>query len=269
MRTVIILGVMAIVLFGVTAGASIFLTNYFDQKNKDERTVASDTARESGKELPPLARNGESGSRSRPGANPETEQLVQEMAKLHEREENVRRQEQQVTARRRALDLIKDDIKSEREEIDKVRKELSEQVKGAGDDLTAAEKRVKDLEAKKDEEEKLLKDAKRGVYDAQEVRSKGVKQVGGIFDTAEPAEVAAIFERMVESGSSGLMTAAQILANMKDRRAAAVLSAFQDKAMAADLAEKMVGLKQAGSAGAVVPAGGKAPRAAAPTDGSR
>jgi flagellar motility protein MotE (MotC chaperone) len=50
---------------------------------------------------------------------------------------------------------------------------------------------------------------------------------------------------MVESGSDGLLTAAQILARMKDRRAAAVLSAFQDKAMAADLAEKMVGLKQA------------------------
>ena len=69
---------------------------------------------------------------------------------------------------------------------------------------------------------------------------------------------------MVESGGNGLMTAAQILANMKDRRAAAVLSAFQDKAMAADLAEKMVG-PQAGRR----PAARAASRAPAPADGSR
>jgi flagellar motility protein MotE (MotC chaperone) len=265
MRNVIfiaILGVLAVVLFGVAWVSSSVLSTYVEQKNKEEHPAAADTGKE--KELPPLAKNSEGGPRARTGSsNPETEQLVQEMAKLHEREEGVRRQEQQVIARRKALEIIKDDIKSEREEIDKLRKELGEQLKGAGDDLAAAEKRLKDLETKKDEEEKLLGDARKRVYEAESVRDGGVKRVGGIFDTAEPAEVAAIFERMVESGSDGLMTAAQILAKMKDRRAAAVLSAFQDKAMAADLAEKMVGLKQAPAAAP----GGKAPRT--PSDGSR
>ncbi len=74
--------------------------------------------------------------------------------------------------------------------------------------------------------------------------------------------MASIFERMVESGD--LTTASQILANMKDRRAASVLSAFKDKAMAAQLAEKMVGLKQA-SAGSA----GRNPRVAAESDGSQ
>jgi myosin heavy subunit len=252
MRNVIfiaILVVLAAVLFGVAWVSSSVLSGYIEQKNKPEHQSAEDSGKEGGKELPPLAHSSEgSASRTRPSSNPETEQLVQEMAKVREREENLRKQEQQLITRRKALEIIKEDIKGEREEIDKVRKELSDQVKGAGDDLTAAEKRLKDLEAKKDEEEKLFNDAKKRIYETQAVRDKGVERVGGIFDTAEPAEVAAIFERMVESGSDGLMTAAQILSRMKDRRAAAVLSAIQDKAMAADLAEKMVGLKQAAPA---------------------
>jgi hypothetical protein len=261
MRNVIfiaILVVLAAVLFGVAWVSSSILSAYVAEKNKAEHPSGEDTGKETGKELPPLAKGSEGGPRAKPGSTPETEQLVQEMAKVREREENLRKQEQQLIARRKALEIIRDDIKSERDEMDKLRKQVSDQVKGAGDDLTAAEKRVKDLEAKKDEEEKLLSDAKKRVYETEAVRDKGVERVGGVFDTAEPAEVAAIFERMVEGGGNGLMTAAQILSKMKDRRAAAVLSAFQDKALAADLAEKMVGLKKA-PAPAAGPKGATAP----------
>jgi chromosome segregation ATPase len=267
MRTVIIIGVMAVVLFSAAAGASIFLTNYLSEKNKAPKDDAA-AAQDSAKELPPLARGGESGSRSRPGAGspPDTEQLVQELAKLRERQESVARREQQLARRQRDLEIIKEDIRGEREEIDRVRKELSEQVKGAEEDLAALERRVQELDRKREQtEEQLVKDAKTKVYEADTVRAGGIKRVGNIMDTAEPAEVARIFETMVESGD--LMTAAQILANMKDRRAAQVLAAFQDKATAAQLAEKMVGLKQQTS-GANPPGGGRAPRPTAPPDGS-
>jgi hypothetical protein len=257
MRTIIILGVMAVVLFGLAAGASIFLTNYFDHKNKtdhNEAAEAKDTAKE--KDLPPIARSGDSGPRSHPSSsNPETEQLVQELAKLRERQDAVGQRERQLFQRQQALQLIMDDIKSERAEIDKVRKELSEQTKGAGDEMASVERRAAELDEKKRETDQLLKDAKRGIYEADTQRSKNAKQVGGVLDTAEPADVAAIFENMVESGD--LMTAVQILANMKDRRAAQVLSAFRDKAMAAQIAERMVGLKQTPAPGGVTPAGGK------------
>jgi len=269
MRTVIILGVMAVVLFGLAAGASIFLSNYLQDKDKTEHkeAAAHDTAKEPEKELPPITRGSESAPRSRPGGAPETEQLVQELAKLRERQENVARREQQLTRRHRDLELIKEDIRSERDEIDRVRKELGDQIKGAADDVAAAERRTADLERKKQETEELIKEAKKGIYEADTVRAGGIKRVGGIFDTAEPSEVAAIFERMVESGD--LMTAAQILANMKDRRAAAVLSQFQDKAMAAQLAEKMVGLKQQASSGGAAgsPGAGRPPRPPAPAEG--
>jgi flagellar motility protein MotE (MotC chaperone) len=266
MRTVIALGVMAIVLFGLAAGATIFLSHYLDEKNKaqhNETAGAADSGKE--KEPPPLARTGEPAPRPRPGSNPDAEQLAQEFAKLRERQENVARQEQQLVRRQKNLDVIKEDIRGEREEIDKVRKELTEQVKGVGDDMAAAERRAADLERKKQETEELVKDAKRGVYEADQVRSGGIKRVGGIYDTAEPSDVARIFETMVESGD--LMTAAQILANMRERRAAAVLAAMQDKATAAQLTEKMVGLKQAVPPAAAAP-GSRAPRPAAPGDGT-
>jgi DNA repair exonuclease SbcCD ATPase subunit len=264
MKTIIILSVMAVVLFAGAWVASSFLAKHFEEKGKEghaEGSAGAETGKEGKeKELSPLSRGNEPAPRPRSGSGggPDAEQLVQELAKLRERQEAVARQEQQLAARRRALEVIKEDIRSEREEIDKVRKELGEQVKGAEDDISAAERRAQDLEKKRQETEELVKDAKHKVYEADAVRAGGVKRVGGIMDTAEPAEVARIFETMVESGD--LMTAAQILANMKDRRAAAVLSAFQDKATAAQLAEKMVGLKQQA-------AGGRASRTPAPADG--
>ena len=261
MRTIIILGVMAVVLFGVAWGASSYLATYLDEKNGPHKDAnAGDTGKE--KELPPLARGAETQPRTRTGSGPDNEQLVQELSKLRERQEGVSRQEQQLTARRRALEIIKQDIRGEREEIDRLRQEVSEQLKGAGEEMSAVERRAQDLEKKKLETEELVKGAKRGIYEADTIRSGNSKKVGGIFDTADPSDVAGIFERMVESGD--LTTAAQILANMKDRRAAGVLSAFKDKAMAAQLAEKMVGLKQA-SAGST----GRSPRMAAEGDVSQ
>jgi DNA repair exonuclease SbcCD ATPase subunit len=264
MRTVIIIAVLAVVLFSAAAGVSVFLTNYFAEKNAAHHDDAA-AAQETGKELPPLTKGSESGPKPRPGSSaPDTEQLVQELAKLRERQELVARREQQLARRQRDLELIKEDIRSEREEIDRARKELSDQFKGAEEDLAGLERRALDLEKKRQETEDLVKDAKTKVYEADEVRKQGAKQVGGIMDTAEPAEVARMFETMVESGD--LMTAAQILANMKDRRAAAVLSAFQDKATAAQLAEKMVGLKQKSPSGASPLGGGRIQRPTAPPE---
>jgi hypothetical protein len=265
MRTVIAFVVMALVLFGLAAGASIFLTNYLKEQGKSH-SEASAGDKDSGKELPPLARGTEGAARSRPSPTPESEQVVQEWAKLREREQAVIRLERKVTHRQKFLDTIKDDIRSECEEIDKLRKDVADQVKGAAEELASAERRVQDLEAKQKVEEAMLKDVKSKVYEADTVRRDNLKRVGGIADTAEPAEVAAIFERMAEGGAQGLMTAAQLLANMKDRRAAQVLQAIQDKRLAADLLEKMIGLKQAAvPPGASRVGGGRPERVPAPT----
>jgi hypothetical protein len=236
MRTGIAFIVMALVLFGLAAGASIFLTNYLKEQGKSH-SAASAGDRDSGKELPPLARGNEGAARSRPSPTPESEQVVQEWANLREREQAVIRLERKVTHRQMFLDTIKDDIRSEREEMDKLRKDVADQVKGAADELASAERRVQDLEQKKKEEEAMLKDVKSKVYEA---------------DT--------------EGGTQGLMTAAQLLANMKDRRAAQVLQAIQDKTLAADLLEKMIGLKQAAvPPGAGTRGGGRPERVPAPT----
>ena len=206
MRTVIILTVMAIILFGLAAGGSIFLTSYLQEKDKAQHPDAAanqDTSKD--KELPPLncaapttAHAHDRALRRRPS------NWCRNWPSSRQRQDSVARQEQALTARRRSLELIKDDIRSEREEIDKVAKELADQVKGADEELASAERRVKDLEQKKKEEEDLLKDAKRGVYEAESVRSGNLKRVSGIADTAEPAEVAAIFERMIDSGAEAL-----------------------------------------------------------------
>jgi len=206
MRFVIIICVGFAVLFALAAGGSILLINYFDQKNKAEHTEASAADTGKDKDLPPLARGAEGGPRSRPGSAAEPDERVQEHAKLRERQEAVRLREQQVNARQKALEIIKEDIKSERDDVDKLRKQVTEQMKGAEDDVAAANRKMEEVEQKTKEEQQLLKDAKRGIYEVEGVRAKGIKQVGGIADTAEPAEVAAIFERMVESGTSGVMT---------------------------------------------------------------
>jgi hypothetical protein len=156
MRTIIILSVMAVLLFAGAWVASSYLAKHFEEKDKEGHPGASanpETGRE--KEPPSVARANETPARPRPGND--AEQPGQELARLCERQEAVARQEHQLTARRRALEIIKEDIRCEREEIDRIRKELGEQFKGAKDDISAAERRAQDLEKRRQETEELTK----------------------------------------------------------------------------------------------------------------
>src|SRR5262249_40108738 len=97
MRTVIILGVMGVVLFGLASGASTFLTTPLKDRARGPHgapTTAEGTGRE--KDLPPPLTRGSDAPRTRPGSSSDTEQLVREWAQLHEREDAVAKKEQQL-----------------------------------------------------------------------------------------------------------------------------------------------------------------------------
>jgi hypothetical protein len=129
MRTIIILSVMAVLLFAGAWVASSCLAKHFEEKAKEDHPGASanpETGRE--KESPTVARANETPAQPRPGND--AEQLGQELARLRELQEAVTRQEHQLTARRRALEIIKEDIRCEREEIEGIREELGDQVNG-------------------------------------------------------------------------------------------------------------------------------------------
>jgi flagellar motility protein MotE (MotC chaperone) len=77
-------------------------------------------------------------------------------------------------------------------------------------------------------------------YDSQE--KERIKQVASMYDSMEPASAAKILQTLSDSGN--LDTAVKILASMRERQAARVLAELGDPTLAAQLVDKLRGLKK-------------------------
>jgi hypothetical protein len=247
MRTIIVIAVLAVVLFGLSFGASHFLGLMQQGKaKKSEETAAADTS----KELPPLARErpgGEGATRStgRFGNQSEADATVQMSARLREQEANLAKREEQLKVRARAMDVIAQDIRNERDGIDRLRRQITEEMKGVCGKLDEVHGILEDAEEIKRHTQVQAEEMKRKVIEADTVKAAGFKTVGAISDRMPAADLASLLQVMAESGSGGQETGAQLLVNMQERKAADVLAQIPDKGLAAQIMEKMLILKRA------------------------
>ena len=264
MRKIIVVGLLAATLFGVSAGGSYFLAKMQREKAKakTDETASADTPakeKDKDKEAPPRRESAPTDlGGARPGllarreGNPEADATVQQAARLRERELDVARREDAFRARVKNLDLIKQDILGGREDQDKLRREIAEEEKTAREALAEVTRRMRVLEEKDRQSKADLDERMKKITEVDSLRSTNIRRVGGISDTMDPASAAGIILSMADTG--GLDNAALLLANMKDRKAAEVLSQLPDRTLAAQLIEKMLTIKQSNSA-APAPAG--------------
>jgi flagellar motility protein MotE (MotC chaperone) len=156
--------------------------------------------------------------------------------------ESLRVREQTLTARQKSLELAAQDLRNERTAIDELRKKVSQELADLEARLGEMETRAGDLDKERQKASRQMDDMKKSVVEFEGGEQERIKQMAGVYDAMAPASAAKILGQMADTGS--METAVKILAMMKERQVAKVLAEFGDPNVAAQLLEKLKGLKE-------------------------
>ena len=216
MRNIIIVAGLALFLFAMTAVVSqIWLTNQTQTNGKQQGEGSAKEGDQTGKDLagPRLSPSSE-GTGRRSTTNSDAENTNVWIAQLREKQEKLQKKEDQIGMREKMLGMVEQDIRSERETIDRLRKEATDEVKAASSQVTEAERRFSMLDEKSKDVLSKVDDLKKKTLEVDAVRSGGIKRVSTISDSMNPIDAASIIQVMAETDN--LDTAAQLLAGMKE-----------------------------------------------------
>lgn len=213
MKNFLILGLLAALLFTVSAALSVWLnqskqTDADKDKEKDKDKVAAKAPKSEPKESvepkpAPKAEPLPSG--------PESSALL------------VREREAKLERRAAQLELVVRDLQAQRESTDAALQAVMNELKKVSTETSKLDALAEDLKKKKVE------------FEAGE--KKNIEKIAGMYDAMTPEAAAPILKQMADTGR--LDMAAKILAQMKERNAARVLEAMGDPALALQVLEKV------------------------------
>lgn len=250
MRKLLVFGGAALLLFAISAGISWYLHGLKQNAETEAAHETSPTtrpqpgARDTTTQAPPMRPS------ARPTYNPEADTAVQLAAKLREQEESLRRRELQFSIRQKQLEIIYGDIRNERGGLDLLRKQVDEEAKALNAKAAELDRKALEMQQQRLQTAKETGELKRTMTEFESVESDRIKQMAAIYDTMAPENAAKILQNLIDANSSDI--AVKIMASMKERQAARVLAEFRDPTTAAQLLEKLKGLKRP----TVVPASG-------------
>ena len=228
---------IAVVLFSVAAAASWYLQGQQAPLENDEKPVKHAAEHPRGKaaghDVPaPRLLPRSSGS-------PDADRFTQLAATLQTQQESLKNREQHLAVREKQLDLIHEDIKKDQKKLDAVRKEVEAELQLVQEKLDVLDKRTGEGAKDREKTEAQLEELRRTTLEVNDLESKNLKQVAGIYDKMDPEAAAQNIQQMADKGS--LDTAVTILANMRDRQAANLLGELSklDAGIAAQLFDRM------------------------------
>jgi flagellar motility protein MotE (MotC chaperone) len=235
MKNFLILGLLAALLFSVSAGLSLWQNQSKKEAEageKDKEKAASKhPAKPEAKEPPETHAPPKAGHApgTAPAAGPDSSAI------LADRESRLRLRSEQV-------EMVLRDLQVERQVIENMLKQVNAELKNVSNRSTELEAVAADLERKRIE------------FNATE--KQNITKMATMYDSMPPENAAPILKQMADSGK--MDTAVKILAQMKDRQAARILAELNDASLAAQLLDKMRLLKPTPAPG-TVPAGGPPP----------
>ncbi len=255
MKRLLLYGFVATLLFTVSASLSLWMQGWkfpAEEAGKAAKTpprkAAEPGAKSPGDAAPAPAEDLRPAVR--PNSLPASEEAVQLANSLRDRIKAVREREEQLNARQKQLELVYQDIRGERTVLDEMRKQVNDELKALTEKLSAVERRFGDLEQEKQTVSKSVADLQKRQIDLDGVERKNIDKMASMYDSMAPESAARILQQMADSGK--MDTAVKLLGQMKERQAAKVLAEIPDATLAAQLLEKLRGLKR--SAPAAVPA---------------
>lgn len=250
MKKLLIVGVTSLVLFVVSASASYF----WQQKQKHSQTESAEHAAPLHKET---ARSGKPSSAStasgasesappraavRPAFNAGAEEIARMTNELRTRLAAVREREEQLTARKKQVDLVHEDIRGERAALDELRTQVKSELEALNDALQNVEKQRGTLDEERKQISKNNQEMETRVLQVQKEEQKNLQKMSGMYNSMSPESAARILQNLADTGK--MDTAVKVLGSMQERKAAQVLAELGDAGLAAQLVEKLKGLRR-------------------------
>jgi flagellar motility protein MotE (MotC chaperone) len=212
MKNFLILGLLAGLLFSVSAALSLWLNQSKTtptDADKDKEKVASKAAKTGEpKEAEPKALPKVD---SPPPPGPERDRLTS------------RSEQERLKLRAEQLEMVVRDLQAQQEATDKARRDV------------AAE--LKKIPAEVGRLDALAADLKKQQVEFEASERKNIEKIAAMYDAMTPEAAAPTLKQMADSGKIDM--AAKILALMKERNAARVLEAMNDPMLALQVLERM------------------------------
>jgi flagellar motility protein MotE (MotC chaperone) len=246
MKKIIQLLLVALTMFGSAAGASLTwqkmhatddesaeASKHTDGDSSEEsdespKTTHRPPARVASTEEPPV------NVPVQPTYTPGVEETVRLASSLRERAALVREREDQLSARNRQLELVIENIRTERAAIDELREELEAALKSGEDHLADVQRQRTELDIKQQNI-----DGK--VTEMAGHEKDNIKKMASMYDNMAAESAAKIIQHMADGGT--MDTAVKLLAAMRERQAAKVLAEMPDPSLAAQLSERLKDFK--------------------------
>lgn len=256
MKRLLVYGLAGTLLFAVSATVSL----WYQQQQLRPKTEAEADAKPvrppravAGKAASPKDAHAEKADADdelrpvvRPPAPPSAEETARLASSLRERVRAVREREEQLNSRQKQLEVIYQDIRGERSVLDELRKQVSDEMRALGEKMASADNRFGELERQRQQAAKTLADVQKRQVEFDGSERKNIDKMASMYDSMQPDSAARILQQLADSGK--LDTAVKLLSQMKERQAAKVLAELSDATLAAQLLEKMRGVKRPGSA---------------------
>ncbi|QJW94406.1 MotE family protein [Frigoriglobus tundricola] len=237
MKNFLILGLLAMLLFSVSAAMSLWLNQSKQQaeekdkdKSKDDKPVAKAPKDAGPKEEPKPS--GASKSPEGPSG-----------ASLETTARNLRDTEERNAQRAARLDVVVRDLQTQREATEAALRQVMNELKSVNTETTKLDALANDLK------QKMV------TFEAGE--KKNIDKIASMYDAMAPEAAGPILKQMADTGRIDM--AAKILVQMNQRKAAAVLEAMNDPPLALSILSKIQGLRAAtptGNGAPIVPAQG-------------
>lgn len=250
MKKLLLVGVTSLVLFGISASASYF----WQQKSKTEHPPAAEEKTESAHketarrgplvEPSPVPSHADIAPRAavRPSYNPGTEELARMTGELRSRLAAVREREEQLAARKKQIELIQEDIRGERTALDELRTQVKNEMEALNEAIQGVEKQRSSLDEERQKITKNTQEMESRVLQLQKEEQDNLKKMSGMYNSMSPENAAKILQSLADTGK--MDTAVKVLGLMQDRQAAKVLAELSDAGLAAQLIEKLKGLRR-------------------------
>lgn len=246
MKNIIILGAVAVILFSLSAGLSIWLNSPKATEEPKKEAKEKDKPKRNIDETPD---DGRPIVRPNPATNPD--EATKLAAQLKEQQDALKVREARLEAKQKQLEIVLLDIRAERDQMEKLRRELSNELKLLTAKATELQKKASEIAEQQAALAKGNIELTKGRAEIEKEEAKNILKMASQFDSMAADSAATILKSMADSGK--IETAVKILSQMKDRQAAQVLAAMPDATLAAQLLEKMKTLKRPATSATTTP----------------
>ncbi len=238
MKRLLLFTLTALVMFGLSAFVSwkLYPSKPPAEASAEEEPKVADRGGPSGRGS--ASRPASSLNLVRPAPTPATEEVTQLAASLRKRLAAVHEKEAQQATRQRILDLVQQDIRTERAALEELRKQAAAELKKAEEILTKVERKTPSPpsheEDPPDATVEKLPVPREVKEEVKEEKVEDYSKAADLFRSLPPPNAAEMLEDLAKAGK--LDTAVKLLAAIPARQAARVLS----EVTAPGLAEKLL-----------------------------